>query len=664
MQNGPKHFFIGKQEVQRVAIDPREEMSGKHVDTKVEFKVDDSKIIVHVYNTKQKVMIQGSKFQWFVENYLEPFFKLRITNCIPQIESINKTILSSMKPKKNTNKTVNLEESTELIVCDRCEFSTTSTKELRGHIVSEHTVNLFQDLEIQTNSLKEIEQQQKQDQKNLPDGDIQSKEKGSKDPDLEKISNRCEKCEYETTDRNDFDQHVMIHKAEAISESLHKCPKCNNSTIEMQKLQCNSCCYFFHKQCTNRKGKGGRAPKDWNCEFCQSSQSKLNVNAMPFVLPSLTNTTSSEVSNKGESIKHKFPTLTGKHRKSGLCEHPDIDFLEMQIETLKSTIAQKDLETAKLKQSDSLKTKQINNLEAKLQEALKTIKLQNNVQEKSNDSVTNKPIPDPNVGENFKIHFLENKTSSLELQLGLLSSRLDSLLFNFVGDARPAKSTTTMRNPEPMIRYVCEICNFEVTNKTDMEKHKQEKHARVIACQKCDFETTKLHELKTHKALKHPPIKYSCDNCDFDTMHANQLEKHKRTIHTEDKTCDKTNFKEQNEKDLSNHISSKHDTYIVCELCKYEANGKPDLTNHKRRVHNSRYFIRSQQPQINKQIHYKTQKKEPLKVTDDTTQQSEPKDQFYCVGNCDSIQKTFTHKDELELHKQYYHKRAQSAGPQ
>ena len=77
LQNGPKHFFVGKQEVQRITIDSREELSGKHVDTKVEFKVNDSKIIVHVYNTKQKVMIQGSKFKWFVDYYLEPFFQTK-----------------------------------------------------------------------------------------------------------------------------------------------------------------------------------------------------------------------------------------------------------------------------------------------------------------------------------------------------------------------------------------------------------------------------------------------------------------------------------------------------------------------------------------------------------------------------------------------------------
>ena len=97
--------------------------------------------------------------------------------------------------------------------------------------------------------------------------------------------------------------------------------------------------------------------------------SELNVHAQSFSLPILTDRTS-EISNTSTNAQaSRLPTMSGKHRKSGLCDHPDIDFLEMQIETLKSIVAQKELETTKLKQSDAIKTKQINNLEAKLQEA-------------------------------------------------------------------------------------------------------------------------------------------------------------------------------------------------------------------------------------------------------------------------------------------------------
>ena len=39
LQNGPKHFIVGKEEIERVSIDPREELSEKHVDTMIEFRV-------------------------------------------------------------------------------------------------------------------------------------------------------------------------------------------------------------------------------------------------------------------------------------------------------------------------------------------------------------------------------------------------------------------------------------------------------------------------------------------------------------------------------------------------------------------------------------------------------------------------------------------------
>ena len=59
LKNGPKHFIIGKEEVERVAVDPRKELSGKHVNTKIEFKVNKQKILIHAYNSTQKLTIQG-----------------------------------------------------------------------------------------------------------------------------------------------------------------------------------------------------------------------------------------------------------------------------------------------------------------------------------------------------------------------------------------------------------------------------------------------------------------------------------------------------------------------------------------------------------------------------------------------------------------------------
>ena len=89
LKNSPKNFSVGKVNVERVTIDPRKELSGKHVDTKIEFRVDGEKVLIHVYNSKQKLLIQGRKYEWFINEFLEPYFIQRIHNLKSKIETIN-----------------------------------------------------------------------------------------------------------------------------------------------------------------------------------------------------------------------------------------------------------------------------------------------------------------------------------------------------------------------------------------------------------------------------------------------------------------------------------------------------------------------------------------------------------------------------------------------
>ena len=130
IKNGPKHFIVGKEDVEKVTVDPRKELSGKHVDTKVEFKVNGHKIVIHVYNSKQKLTIQGKKYKWFVDSYLEPFLKMRIRNSMPQIDQINESIMSSLQPQmeEQDEPTDTLTEEAEIMNCDRCTFVTKDAK--------------------------------------------------------------------------------------------------------------------------------------------------------------------------------------------------------------------------------------------------------------------------------------------------------------------------------------------------------------------------------------------------------------------------------------------------------------------------------------------------------------------------------------------------------
>ena len=98
---------------------------------------------MHIYNSTQKITIQGRKHKWFVENYLESFFKLRISKALPEIELINKSVLSTLCPDSGEQNLETLSEETESLRCDKCDFTTTIAEDLRTHIVNIHTMNIF-----------------------------------------------------------------------------------------------------------------------------------------------------------------------------------------------------------------------------------------------------------------------------------------------------------------------------------------------------------------------------------------------------------------------------------------------------------------------------------------------------------------------------------------
>ena len=194
----------------------------------------------------------------------------------------------------------------------------------------------------------------------------------------------------------------------------------------------------------------------------------------------------------------------------------------MQVETLKSALAQKELKLTKLKQSDSLKVKQINILEAKLQEALFTLTHKNGETKDKADSVKSNSNQNVCQDENIKIQSLENKTSNLELQLGLLSSKFESFMISFVTASKSNQSENVKRDIE---KYICEMCEYESTNKQEVAHHKQINHQTKLSCKKCDYSTTKIDDLKNHKKDEHPAIIHSCVHCDFEATRNYNLKK-------------------------------------------------------------------------------------------------------------------------------------------
>ena len=171
----------------------------------------------------------------------------------------------------------------------------------------------------------------------------------------------------------------------------------------------------------------------------------------------------------------------------------------------------------KLKQSDALKSKQMNNLEYKLQQALDTLpKKSSNKQ--NNDVSSSIPAPTDHTtaanenipaSENLKLHLLETITSNLELQLGLLTSKLDAFMISVMVSSQSSCSEIVNETTKDH----CALCDYVTTETSAMETHEKNNH--VLSCNMCEFTSVSRDELKTHKKEENPVVVYACDNCDF-----------------------------------------------------------------------------------------------------------------------------------------------------
>ena len=94
-------LLINETEVEVIEIDSGVDNTEKHIDTKLVILANNSRLVLHAYNSTQKLMVQGQNYEKFALNCLEPFFKEKIDETIEQITKINEDIKESFDKKKD-----------------------------------------------------------------------------------------------------------------------------------------------------------------------------------------------------------------------------------------------------------------------------------------------------------------------------------------------------------------------------------------------------------------------------------------------------------------------------------------------------------------------------------------------------------------------------------
>ena len=340
-------------------------------------------------------------------------------------------------------------------------------------------------------------------------------------------------------------------------------------------LKCDHCSLNHHKKCTNLKKAGGHwKPSHWKCSNCVEKDPKK--------------VTVENDDNKIASIQKP----SGKHRKSNAigCEHHNLEFLESQINTLKSIVAKREAELKKVQESDNLKAKKIMNLETQLNEARKLACQTNSI-----------PETQTNHGsfmDSSKIYNLETRTNYLENQIILLSSKLEKIEVN------PSKAQP-ISPPGIITVYPCDLCECDFNSRQELNVHRNEKHSHIHACHTCkltktqsisqnlpeqtysqtidcNFCTFKARteiELNIHIKDMHQ----KCQDCSYHAIHSKDLRRHRNTMHKLPPNCKYCTFTARNDYDMEKHQSVMHsnDIPIPCDKCKFSAKSQGEMNNHR-----------------------------------------------------------------------------------
>ena len=295
-----------------------------------------------------------------------------------------------------------------------------------------------------------------------------------------------------------------------------------------------------------------------------------------------------------------------------------------------------------MKQSNELKSKRINQLESKLEEALNLITQKARI---TTPQTATDEILSQNNDSNLKVNLLEDKCNLIVNQINTLSSRFSEMANNF-----SAKM------------YSCTECEYETKLKQDLLKHKDDAHERFYTCNKCEFRSTRSEEIKEHKSKNHPLVKHKCKFCEFETSHENQLEKHTRTNHNApEHPCDACSYQAIHRNDLQRHQKTMHAKPLKCRLCDFETMHSDNIKTHIRESHRKPRTFCSARPRPNEP---KLSWKQPTRTPNENglptrptviTPAQTPNPSFHCQGPCSAISKSFQHKDEYELHMMYFH---------
>ena len=113
---------------------------GNHVDTKIVLVSKNYKHTLHIYNSTQKIKVDGRSFDNFANNILKPYFTNMVNSLKADIVKYDTAVIETLGTKfVKAKKVQGNADVNSLVSCNRCNFSTKSYMQLKKHKGKNHT---------------------------------------------------------------------------------------------------------------------------------------------------------------------------------------------------------------------------------------------------------------------------------------------------------------------------------------------------------------------------------------------------------------------------------------------------------------------------------------------------------------------------------------------
>ena len=138
------------------------------------------------------------------------------------------------------------------------------------------------------------------------------------------------------------------------------------------------------------------------------------------------------------------------------------------------------------------------------------------------------------------------------------------------------------------VRYACNQCKHQFSTQPSLIRHIQSIHEGIkYSCNQCEYQATTQSSLTTHIQSKHEGVKYGCNQCDYQATTQSHLRSHIQSLHEGVKyACNQCDYQSKFPSGLRYHTENLHESVkYACNHCDYQASDRSNLIKHVKRKH-------------------------------------------------------------------------------